>query len=343
MGTMQKKTDSKMGDGSELTPEQEAALDRAWDKLSEPVKEKSMRFKNSRRKSLDADNADPVDPVNTAVDSQESQGQAMPVGAQFITGLHAILMEAAKFYNENSSQLEPEVAEDFKAFEKGIMGTISTFAQKLSERYPDLPGLDGAEWQDPDTMPEEDEEIIADDDAETGDPVGKDGEEVVVEDGDVVDDTDSDSLEDDIDDDDEELDEEEVEIEKRNKNRKYFRLKDMLVRFNEKQHREEQRRTKIQTPSAVDRVKSVAAQLREIHASSTVNINRGVRMRLKSLRHDLLQTLSNMDRPAVVTKQPNPAISKKDEAAILKAVGELSGKLAKTRGEIETLATSMGG
>ncbi len=297
-----------------------------------------------KTKALDMDDDGPVDPVADAVD--DGNAPAQPIGAQFITGLHAILMEAAKFYNENSAQLEPETAQDFAVFEKAIMGAVSMFAKKLQERYPDLPGLDGAEWVDPDTVMDEDGDGV-DDEIDVNVDTDKEGEDdVTVDDeSDTGDektggfddaDNDGDSKEDDTDDDD--------EIEKSLKKRTLLSLKSMLFAHLDRQAKEEKRRTQVQVPSAIMRLKSVAAQLHSIRTSSTVSVNADVRLRLKGLQNEIVGTLPEMERPAFVPKPaPKPVEPKFDEKAVLAALNATAKKLASQDNEIKTLTTAMGG
>lgn len=74
----------------------------------------------------------------------------MPLGSQFLGGLHHHQTQAAKFFAENLHALEPESASFFLPLEKGLMSSIKTTASMHNGRYPGLPPLDGDDWTDPD-------------------------------------------------------------------------------------------------------------------------------------------------------------------------------------------------
>jgi len=170
MATSKKKVsrDSIKDDGSSLTPEQDEAIDSVWDQIektgfkkakkepkakkfsSEPSSGNNDRNRGDnmkrRIKGMEEDQETVVDPIQ---DDAADEGPVVPLGAQYLMGLHDYAMKAAEFLTENAGSMEPETAGKFVEVEKSLMNTVKVIASTFNERYPDLPPLDGADYEDP--------------------------------------------------------------------------------------------------------------------------------------------------------------------------------------------------
>lgn len=144
----------------------------------EPEPEKAMKTKKYGRKGVDdQEDMDPKDPVRAEKDDATENTPTIPVGAQFLGGMHDHHTKAAEYFADNIKQLEPETAEKFAPHENNIMKCLKSAAELHNERYPDLPGLDGADWQDPDEEKREGEEEVEEGEEKEGEAEEKEGEE----------------------------------------------------------------------------------------------------------------------------------------------------------------------
>jgi len=266
-------------------------------------------------------------------------------------GLHDYAMKAAEFLTENAGSMEPETAGKFVEVEKSLMNTVKVIASTFNERYPDLPPLDGADYEDPlgedqkgdmDVEDEIDEQV----DEVDGDEIDKatDGEELEVEadsvegEDDELDEEDSELEEKAIGEDDDEFaeDEENDEYEKSARIALGMRAKAMLFRHQERKRIEAEAKTKV-PDSAAEVVKSAASLLKEISR----NVGFGPLVRQKS-KHQYQQLLKCLSVDNVSTKSVTLS-GGLDFDEIAKKLSEIEGKFLAVKADSDTLGSRIEG
>lgn len=308
--------DSIKDDGSSLTPEQEEDIDAVWDRIEKNGSKKTKKEPKAKKfsvapssgndgsnrgndmkrriKAMEEEQETVVDPIQ---EDGEDEGPVVPLGAQYLMGLHDYAMKAAEFLMENAGSMEPETAGKFVDVEKSLMNTVKVIASTFNERYPDLPPLDGADYEDP-MEDNPDEEMDVEDESTEGDEIDKISDEMELdsdsEEGeeDELEEEDSELEEKAIGEDDDEFaeDEEDDEYEKAARKSLGMRAKAMLYRHQERKRLESETKTKV-PDSAVDVVKSAANLLREI--SRNAGFGPLVRQRSKHQYQQLLKCLSS--------------------------------------------------
>lgn len=299
-----------------------------------------------RIKAMEEEQDVVVDPIQ---EGQEDEGPVVPLGAQYLMGLHDYTMKAAEFLMENAGSMEPETAGKFVDVEKSLMNTVKVIASTFNERYPDLPPLDGADYEDPmENNPDEEMDVDGEideqmDESTEGDEIDKSSDEMELEadseegEDDELEEEDSELEEKAIDDEDEfEEDEEDDEYEKAARKALGMRAKAMLHRHQERKRIEAEAKTKV-PDSAADVVKSAAGLLREI--SRNAGFGPLVRQRSKHQYQQLLKCLSsdNVSTKSVIL---NGGL---DFDEIAKKLGFIESKFLTVKAESDSLGNRIEG
>jgi hypothetical protein len=257
----------------------------------------------------------PVDPVAQSAD-QGALDPVLPIGSQFLGGLHDYHTKSAQFFNDNITALEPELVNHFRPLEKGIMSNIQQTAAMHNERYPDLPPLDGSDWTDPDADGDDDspgskeDKSNDSDDIDTGDPVENDNLDGERDAGIDKSDMDDGPADDSVDDEKEVVNK---KIPKAFREAVGNKIKAFLAASEARRQRAEEARKKVAGEDAIKVVKEAARLMRSL--ADDVRVAKDVRGKAKAMRANLLKTLPKIEEAS--QKALAPVVPSIDVEAIV--------------------------